>query len=240
MSWRAGLWLALWLPVSALGAADELVMIAPINQSMPYARFEGGRISAGIIKDISEAVAQRAGRRISFVSVTGDQVSSALREGRVDGICHVRPHWIDGDFHWSQPLIADAELIASHLDARVIRTLGDLRERPVGTVTGYRYPRVEQVLGMHMRRDDAATMEENLKKMMGRGGPRHTIMGRNTLHYQMKYNKALQLRPDLVFAEFSSQCAFSKKSLPVFADIDKAITSLAEDGSVAAILARYR
>ncbi len=232
--------LGLGLPLYVQSApADELVMIAPLNQSMPYARFEGGKITAGIIKDISEAIAQRAGKRITFASVSGTQVSNALIEGTVDGICHVRPHWIDGEHHWSRELIPDAELIASHLDAPVIRTLADLRDRPVGTVVKYRYPRVEQVLGMRMKRDDAPTMEENLRKMMGTG-PRHTIMGRNTLRYQMKTNKSLRLRPDLVFAEFRSQCAFSTKSGHAMADLDKAIKTLVDDGSIETILARYR
>ncbi len=223
----------------AMASEGELLMIAPLNQSMPYARYEGERITSGIIKDISEAIGKRVGRRVRFVALAGTQVSTALSEGRVDGICHVRPHWIDGDFHWSRPLIPDAELIASHLDAPVIRTLGDLRDRTVGTVIGYRYPRVEQVLGMRLKRDDAPTMEENLKKMMGNGA-RHTIMGRNTLSYQMRTNKALRLRPDLVFAEFTSQCAFSRKTVRSFDELDKAIGSLIEDGSIEAIMAHYR
>jgi len=239
MTSRFLLWLALCVALPAVAAPAELVMIAPLNQSMPYAHYEDGEITAGIIKDISEALAKRAGRRIRFVSVRGDQVSNMLREGKVDGICHVRPHWIDGDYHWSRPLIPDAELIASHFDAPVIRTIGDLRDREVGTVAGYRYPRVEQVLGMRMWRDDAPTMEENLKKMMG-SGPRHTIMGRNTLHYHTKNNPALRLRSDLVFAEFISQCAFAKRGARAQVDLDRALNSLAEDGSVTNILARYR
>jgi len=236
---RYALALALSSPLGATAAPDALLMIAPLNQTMPLASFDAGKLDGGIIKDLGDAIARRAGRRASYLSVAGDRVASVLRHGQADGICYVRPFWIDGDFHWSKPLIPDAELIASKLDAPVVRSLLDLRDRPVGTVTGYRYPRVEQVVGLRFQRADSATMEENLRAMM-QGGARHTIIGRSTLMYQLKVNKNLRLRPDLVFASFTAQCAFSKRSGLDFAAVDRAINSLVGDGSVDAILARYK
>lgn len=236
---RFALALALSFPAGASAAAGDLLMIAPLNQTMPLAHFDAGKLDAGIIKDLGDAIARRAGRRASYLSVAGDQVAAVLRQGKADGICYVRPFWIDGDFHWSKPLIPDAELIASKLDAPVVRSLLDLRDRPVGTVSGYRYPRVEQVVGLRFQRADSPTMEENLRAMM-QGGARHTIIGQATLMYQLKVNKSLRLRPDLVFASFTAQCAFSKRSGLDFAAVDKAINSLVSDGSVATILARYR
>jgi len=235
---RYALVFALAFPPCA-GAAEALLMVAPLNQAMPLAAFDAGKLNGGIIKDLSDAIARRAGRRIQYVSVAGDQVASVLRQGKADGVCYVRPFWIDGDFYWSRPLIPDAELIASSVDAPVVRSLHDLRDRPVGTVAAYRYPRVEQVVGLRFQRTDSATMEDNLRKMMD-GGARHTIIGQATLMYQLKVNKSLRLRPDLVIASFSAQCAFSKRSGLDFASINKAIDSLAADGSVDAILARYR
>lgn len=235
---RLALALVLTVPLAA-GAADQLLLIAPLNQAMPLARFDAGKLDAGILKDLGDAIARRAGRRIAYLSVAGDQVGKVLRQGKADGICYVRPFWIDGDFYWSKPLIPDAELIASISDAPVVRSLLDLRDRPVGTVTSYRYPRVEQVVGLRFERTDSATMEENLRKMMD-GGARHTIIGQATLMYQLKVNKSLRLRPDLVIASFTAQCAFSKRSGLDFARVNSAIDSLIRDGSVEAILARYR
>jgi polar amino acid transport system substrate-binding protein len=229
----------LLLPCS-VHAAGDLLMIAPLNQAMPLAQFDNDKISGGIIKDLSEAIARRAGRTAAFISVAGDQVGAVLREGKADGICYVRPFWIDGDFHWSRPLIPDAELVASLPDAPVVRSLLDLRDRPVGTVKSYRYPRVEQVLGLRFLREDSPTMEENLRRMM-QGTVSYTVIAQSTLYYQMKINKSLKLRPDLVFASFTAQCAFSKRGNAVqFSQLNKAIDGLIDDGSVEAILARYR
>lgn len=230
--------LALLLPAAAQ-ASGNLLMIAPLNQTMPLARFDNDKLSGGIIKDLSEAIAQRAGLNATFISVAGDQVGATLAHGKADGICYVRPFWIDGNFHWSRPLIPDAELVASAPGAPVIRSLLDLRDRPLGTVKGYRYPRVEQVLGLRLRRQDSPTMEENLRKMT-QATFAHTVVNQSTLAWQMKIDKTLKLRPDLVIASFSAQCAFSKHARANFGELDKAINGLIDDGSVDAILARYR
>jgi len=234
--------LALYLllgPATALAAQGTLRMIAPRNQNMPLAQFQNEKLSGGIIKDLGDAIAQRLGRPVDYVSVAGDQVSAALAAGKADGICYVRPFWIDGDYHWTRPLIPDAEVVASLPDAPRVRSLLDLRDRPVGTVASYRYPRVEQVLGLRFQRLDSPTMEENLRTM-GRGGAKHTVLGRATLDYQLKVDKSLKLRPDLVIASFTAQCAFTKHAAVPFRDIEHAIDGLVDDGTVAAILARYR
>lgn len=224
---------------AAVRASGTLLMIAPLNQAMPLARYDNDKITGGIIKDLSEAIAQRLGRTPAFISVAGDQVGAVLRQGKADGICYVRPFWIDGDFNWSRPLIPDAELIASLPAAPVLHSLFDLRDRPVGTVKSYRYPRVEQVLGLRFQRHDSATMEENLHKMI-QGSFNYTVIAQSTLGWQMKVNKSLKLRPDLVVASFTAQCAFAKRGSAVFGEVDKAINGLIEDGSVDVILARYR
>ncbi|MDQ1817490.1 transporter substrate-binding domain-containing protein [Massilia sp. CCM 9210] len=231
---------ALIVPLAGAAAPGaDLVMIAPLNQNMPLAQFHNDKLSGGILKDLDEAIAQRLGRGIVHVSVAGEQVSEALATGKADGICYVRPFWIDGQYDWSQPLIPDAELVASVQGAPPVRSLADLRDRPVGTVAGYRYPRVEQVLGLRFQRSESPTMEENLRKLMT-GGVRHTVIGKATLAYQMRINKTLRLRQDLVFASFKAQCAFSKTARVPFEEINQAINGLIDDGSVDQILARYR
>jgi polar amino acid transport system substrate-binding protein len=232
--------LAVLLPFSAAQAgSDTLRMVAPLNQAMPLASFDGDKLSGGILKDLGDAIGRRLGRQPVYISVAGDQVGAALSKGKADGICYVRPFWIDGAFDWSRPLIPDSELVASHPDEPVVRSLLDLRDRPVGTVKGYRYPRVEQVLGLRFRRVDSPTMEDNLRNVM-LGNARHTVLAHSTLAYQLKVNKSLKLRPDLTFASFTAQCAFSRRGNVAFSDVDKAINSLIDDGSVRRILARYR
>lgn len=219
--------------------ASELRLIAPRSHSMPLARFEAGQISGGIIKEMGEALAKRLGRRAVFIAVDGDQIPPALSGGQADGVCYVRPFWIDGDYHWSQPLIPDAQLVAAHPDAPMLRSLTDLRDRPVATVAGQRYPRLEQVLGLRFQRVEAPTMEENLKQITS-GKARYAVVGHAALAWHQKHNPQVRLRADLVFASFSAQCAFSRRTQVPFAEIERAINALVRDGEMGRILARYR
>src|SRR5471030_1530030 len=158
--------LALALCGGAQSAEPRLVMIAPTDQGMPIARFQNGQLSGGILMDLGDALAQRLGRQASYLSVDVPGVKATLTSGRADGMCYVVPFWIDGDYNWSTPLFADAEMVVSVEGAPHIHSIKDLRGKPVGTVTGYRYPRVEQVLGLRFVRSDSDTMEKNLRQMM--------------------------------------------------------------------------
>lgn len=224
---------------AVLAAPGELVMIAPTDLTMPLVQFRDGQLSGGLLKDLGDALAQRLGRHASYLSVDVDGVTPTLTQGRADGICYVLPFWIDGDYLWSRPLIPDAELVVAREGSPPVRSLADLRDRPVGTVTGYRYPRVEQVLGDRFFRIESATMDKNLQRFKA-GEVQYTILIQSTMAYMMRNDKSLKLRPDLVFSTFKAQCAFSRKARVPFQDISRAIDGLAEDGSVEKILARYR
>ena len=220
-------------------AASDFVMVAPLNQAMPFAQFQKEKLIGGILKDMGSALAQRLGRHPAFLSVPGEGVSAALAAGKADGICFVRPHWIDGDFDWSAPFMSDAETIASRPGAPRIGSLTDLRDRPVGTVASHRYPRIENVLGIRFHRVDSANIDENMRKLLD-GTVQHALMGQSTINYYLRGDKAAQVRIDMRISTFDAQCAFSKKSEVPFAEVDKAINAMLKDGTVEKILARYR
>lgn len=231
--------LAVLLPQAVLAApAPEFIWVAPLNQTMPLAQYQNDKISGGILKDIGDLIARRLGRVARYVSVPGDQVGNVMQQGKVDGICYVRPFWIDGDYHWSEPFMADAELVAAREDAPVVASLAGLRDLPVGTVASHRHPRIEQVLGERFIRVDSDSMHENLRRM-AQGEFQYTVIGQSTLDYQVSI-KAIRLRPDIVIASFKAQCAFTKTSSVPFAKVDHLIREMLLDGSVDRILARYR
>lgn len=228
------------LPLAmALGAPGELVMLAPLDQSMPIVRFNNGMLAGGIVKDVGDALAQRLGRRAVYLSVDVAGVTPALSSGRADAMCYVLPFWIDGDYDWSTPLLPDAEMVVARADAPHVRSLKDLKDTPIGTVAGYRYPRVEQVLGKRFTRADAASMELNVQQMIA-GTVQYTLAGESTLFYLQRIHPQLKLRPELVFSSFKAQCAFSRKSQVPFNDANRAIDALLKEGVIDQILARYR
>ena len=224
---------------SAHAGTPDYLMIAPLNLSMPLAQYQKDKLVGGILKDVGETLAQRLGRSVRFVSVPGEAVSALLASGKADGICFVRPHWIDGEFDWSAPFMADAEMVVSRAEAPQVRSLADLRDRPVGSVASHRYPRIENVLGLRFARVDSASVDESLRKLLD-GTVQYALMGRSTMEYQARTNKTVRLRADLVISTFEAQCAFSKKSEVPFAEVDKALNAMLRDGVVEKILGRYR
>jgi ABC-type amino acid transport substrate-binding protein len=228
------------VPAPAASAAPaELVLLAPLESTMPMVRFEHGVLAGGILKDMGDALARRLGRHASYLNAGTDTVQPLLTSGRADAMCHVLPLWIDGDYQWTKPLFPDAEMVVGYGDAPHLRSLKDLRDKRVGTVAGYRYPRVEQVLGRHFARVDAPSMEHNLQSVV-KGAVPYTIISEATLAYLRRSDASLPLRPELVFAAFKTQCAVSRNSKVPFADVTRALDAMLKDGSIDQILARYR
>lgn len=227
------------LSAGAFAGPGELVMLAPLDQAMPIVRFQNGAISGGIVKDVGDLLAQRLGRRAVYLNADSPDVTPALSNGRADAMCYVMPFWIDGDYNWSPPMLPDAEMIAARSDMPHLRSLKELKDKPVGTVVAYRYPRVEQVLGKRFRRVDAANMEKNIQQMVAGKVP-YTMISEATLSYQQRIHPGLKVRADLVFSAYKAQCAFSQKSAIPFDEVSKAIDTLLKDGSIDQIMARYR
>jgi polar amino acid transport system substrate-binding protein len=223
----------------AHAAHEEIVFIAPMNHAMPLAQFKDGRLSGGILMDLGVAIAQRLGRTARFVSVPSKRVSMVLSKGEADGVCYVMPHWIDGDFNWSRPLIPNRMLVVAHARAPLVGTVAALSGQPIGTVAGYRYPEMEAALGKGFVRDDAPNGELSISKLRA-GRTRYAIMGESMFDYQRRNDASFQARSELVVASVTTQCAFSRTSTIPFAQVEHAINAMIEKGSVREILSHYR
>jgi polar amino acid transport system substrate-binding protein len=231
---------ALMLAISCATAAPrELVLLAPSNHTMPFADYQDGELKGGIMKDIGEALAHRLGYTARFLLVPGKRSAIALTQGEADGLCFVKPGWIDGDFNWTRPAIPAAGVVAANTSAPVVHSLEALANERVGTVLGYRYPEVEALLGDKFRRDDAPSLLHTLNKLVA-ARSRYAIVDQMTTEYFMRRLPNAPLRIDHVVSKFKARCAFSLTSKVNFSDVDKAIGGMADDGTIEAILARYR
>jgi polar amino acid transport system substrate-binding protein len=212
-------------------------MLAPSNHTMPIARFEHGELAGGILKDLGEALGAVLKRKVRFVSVPSRRVGLALSEGQADGVCMVLPHWIDGDFRWTAPLIPSGGVVLARADAAPIRQLADLRGKKVGTIAGYRYQQVEPVLGAQFLRDDGPSGEHTLRKLLV-GRTQYALMESGTAAWHVRNNPGLRL--DIHYENTRTQCAFAARSQVPFEEVRRATESMIADGSVERIMARYR
>ena len=219
--------------------AAELVFIAPTNNAMPLAEFEGDSLRAGMLKDLGDAIAERLGRRARYLALPSNRVRPALTDGTADVICYVIPGWLDGQHHWSRPVIPDASLLAAWEAAPPVADLTALARVPIGTVIGYRYPEIEALLGPQFQRADAPNMLSNLRKLAAQRID-YAVAEQTSLDYFLRQNPGLRLKTVLELGRIDARCAISRKARLGFAEINKAIDGLLDDGSVAQILARYR
>lgn len=104
---------------------------------------------------------------------------------------------------------------------------------------GYSYPEVEAVLGDKLLRDDAPTVLHSLHKLVA-GRSRYALVDQMTAEYFMRRFPYAPLRIDYTFSKYKARCAFALTSKVRFADVDKAVGAMVDDGTIDAILARYR
>lgn len=228
----------------ALGAAQaappEMTFLAPTNHMMPFASFHDGKINGGFLKDLGEVLAQRMGYTARFHTVPGKRVPIALTQGEADGVCFVMPSWIDGKFNWTRPAIPGAGVVVAHASAPILKTIKALASERVGTVLGYRYSELEAMLGNSvLLRDDAPSVQHSIAKLVA-GRSRYALIDQMTIEYYLKTHPGTPLRIDLTIERYKASCVFSLMSSVKFADVERVLAGMVEDGTIEAILARYR
>lgn len=223
----------------AMAGPAELVFLAPRDHAMPLTQFRDGILTGGILKDLGDEIARRIGRHARFVTIPSKRVSLALAAGEADGICYVLPQWIDGDFNWTQALIPDAVTIVGRPGTPILHKLDDIADRRVGTVLGYRYPAITSALGAHFRRDDAPNSDQLLAKLLAKRVD-YAVLEQLTVSWYQNIEPKTAPRADFSVQTILAPCAFIKTSAVPFADVDRAVVAIASDGTLSAILARYR
>ncbi len=224
---------------AAHGAEPVLTLLAPLNHTMPLASFYNGELSGGFLKDFNETLAQRLGYKARFLSVPGRRVAIALTQGEADGVCFVMPNWIDGQFNWTRAVIPAGGAILAHSNAPAVSSFESLANERLGTVLAYRYPEIEAALGARMLRDDATSSELLFAKLIA-GRSRYAVMDQMSVAYYKKLHPDAPVRIDHVYVKYKAGCAFSLSSRVKLTDVDRVLGVMVQDGTVDALLAKYR
>lgn len=217
----------------------ELVLLAPANLPMPMADVADGALRGGIIKDVGDLLAAKLGRKVVYLVVPGRRVPLMLAQGKADGVCMVKPGWIDGSFNWTAEIIPTGGVVLARADAPVISRLSELRGVKVGTVAGYRYRTIQTLLGADFQRDDAPSGEHNLRKLLA-GRTQYALMELTSAAWQLRNDRAHNLRMDIRYETDMARCAFSQASSIPFAEVSRAVDDMAAERVVQKMLAQYR
>ena len=228
----------LLLPLTA--GAGDLVILVDTGTEMPMARFEKWHLVDGIHRDIGLELARRMNRTPKFMSLPRKRIVKALEEGAADVLCSYVPEWLDGKFYWSQPFIPIVEVLIADRSVERPHDIRELAGKPIGTVLGYAHPELEEILGDGFVRSDGPTTEANLRKVAA-GRIKYAVTGKSFLDWRLKKGDLmLTLHPPMVVKSYMGQCAVSRKGRAKLADVDRAIGEMIRDGSVNAIVARYK
>ncbi|WP_162245840.1 MULTISPECIES: ABC transporter substrate-binding protein [unclassified Roseateles] len=217
-----------------------LVLLVETSALMPHARVDGDQVVEGLNLDIGRALGRRLGRELVAKPVPRKRLAEALQRGEGDLLCDYQSDWLPGAFAWSRAFIPDQALLISAAAVPAPKGLVGVGGQPVGTVRGYIYPEMADMLRAGFLRDDAPDAVTNLEKL-ARGRVNHALTGRRVLEYQQRMGHfKLALHPPLVVSEVLAQCALSPSSSVGLAALNAAIQGLVNEGELARLMARYR
>jgi ABC-type amino acid transport substrate-binding protein len=184
---------------------------------------------------LGAALARHMERQVRFVSLPRKRMADALEAGEADIMCSYLPAWTSGDFRWSRPFIPVAEVLVSSNRVAAPRHLLDVKNKRIGTVLGFRYPAVELALGPGFIRDDAPTSYLTLRKwQVGRFDYFLTVQ--SFVDRQLKNGELPAGLHLLVFSEYKTMCALSRRSRIGKAELDSAIAGMEKSGELATLL----
>lgn len=217
---------------------SPFVFAVSSDNALPLADIEANKLSAGILKDVGDAIAARLHRKASYVIVTRKRLDGVLTNGAADGVCYVRPEWMEARLNWGPAMIPnEIMLVASGRTAKP-GSLNDVAGKTLGVVRGYKYPELDS-LRQNYRREDAPSMASNINKFIA-GRMDYAIVDRLSLDYQRKIHPEFTAFTALPITGINAACAFSVASKIPFAEIRLSINALINEGAVDRILAQYR
>jgi ABC-type amino acid transport substrate-binding protein len=236
---------ALIAVVAATGTAAAMPPVPPLvvavdnGTEMPMAGFHDNHLTAGLHKELGEALAGKLGREPSFLLLPRKRIAMALEAGQADLVCLYLPEWLPGKFEWTRGFFPVSEVLISDTSVPRPHSLHDVAAKPVATILGYYYPELDKTLGQGFIRDDGHSSSANLRKMAA-GRLHYAITQQTTLDYYLKVGEKLSIYPPLVIKSYKAQCAVSAKGRVQVGEVNKAIEQLIKDRSVSKIISNYQ
>ncbi|MGE8043671.1 substrate-binding periplasmic protein [Pseudomonas monteilii] len=177
-----------------LAAPPTLRIAVSESWSMPLMQLRDDRPVDGILFEVFQALAQRAGVEPEYHLMPRLRLQQAMGEGTIDLQCYVAPAWLDPvprNYRWSVPLLVQRDLLVGAPGVAPSTTLAQLRQETVGAVLGFRYPALDAAWQSgELRREDSRNQLLALQKLEA-GRFRFAVSNQLTLDW---YNR--QLPPD--------------------------------------------
>ena len=226
-------------------AAQSLVVNFGVHNAAPYAFVEDGKITGGIIKDIMDLLGKKIGIDIQYAETPRKRLSAYLQSGRVHIVVLSNPLWFANShlFDWSDPLITEKNLFMLKSDSLLkIKRFEDLEGKILGTILGYSYPALKQMLDQNIiHRADTLTLNQNFIKLQA-GRVDALIDSDILIQYYLKSNNLQNqfIAAEKLASEHLLRSVLSKHAPIDIVQVNKAYKAMKEKGELSRILNKYR
>lgn len=213
------------------------------HNEAPYARIRQDRLEGGFLMDLGQALAQRLGRDAVFRFVPRNRITAELTAGSIDAYCMATRQYYPNfpAEQFTRGLFIDDDVIVLSAALKGDIGVGILDGIRIGTVLGYIYPpEIEELFRAgKAERVDARNAESNLRKLGG-GRVDAVIMPRLAWLDAIKRDPSLTRMArteQIITATRERTCLVSPASDLSVAELNVAIQSMEEDGSLPAMRA---
>lgn len=143
----------------------------------------------GLNYDLMRALSAQLSDRyqLDYQPITRSELNQRLATGQAAIVLWANPAWFKAakkPYHWTQPIVSDREIFVSPITfQRTIKQLTDLAGSQLGTLEGYKYPGVDELIATgQLSRVDAKTDKENLTRLAD-GSVDHLVITRSSFLY---------------------------------------------------------
>lgn len=239
-------WMTIQLPAMTAEAQTARIRVFTSDLSAPpYVTTDGVTFLSGIIKDLNDEAARRAGVTIDYRVLARGSVDSYLESGEGHVTCNIQPAWtgIADKLVWTEPMFADEDIYWRLVDTPALEKVEDLVGRSFATYDGYTH--ADAVMAQVA---DGRTKRVNLYASQAifdaltRKRADYVIFSRIRGEYMAKTpTYAGKIAPaGLVDSSYRNFCAISRQTPIPAEDYKAALDSVLQDGTMAKILEKYR
>jgi ABC-type amino acid transport substrate-binding protein len=230
--------------ISTPSLAETFSVMLYQGANPPYTIIKNGQHS-GIFVDLFTKLSQQTKHQFIFKDYPAARALQEFDMGRVDIEPGVNEQWrqhvlIKGiytiTYGYSKEII-----IFKKKNAISVKTAKDLYGKTIGIVRGYSYPRFDQAFNNKLITRSENRSEKLLLKQLQAERINYVFIGERTIKYYIKQNPQYQ---NIELGDIVSQVQVKLRVHPnkayIINDLNKALTTLMENGEIAAIYDKYQ
>ena len=211
----------LFLLISLMGHGKEkpLAIRYSVVESWtePYAVVDKDKILiGGAMNDFFEGISEKMNSKYEFRYYSRNRVDSAAESKKIDVRCLANESWVSKpeSYFWTSTLFHFANGIIWKKGTPAIRKISDLENKRLGTVTGYVYKSIEELVSLgKLKRIDTLNESINIR-LLEKDRIQYTIVEMAAFHWQVNSRKinSLLSAESLLVETLPIKCGILKSS----------------------------